>query len=149
MTAAEIFLFCPCSSVISICHISFPKLPALTVISKDLRFLHRPLYVTPHVHSLFLRRINDLQAVIPRIVYGICGAAVLFRKIADAETAVIDQMPISFLHTAVIILLRRICHFVRGLLNSLILLYIPLIPSPCLIHTRENQYKADLRIGFP
>ena len=63
--------------------------------------------------TLSLRNIDYLQALGSGVVHGIRCAAGLLGEVADAQTAIIDQVTVSLVHTAAVILLGGICYFTK------------------------------------
>ena len=58
-------------------------------------------------------------------------------------------MTIPLVHTAAVILLGGVCHFIGGFHDPVILRYIGLLPSPRLIAAREDKDQTNLRVDFP
>lgn len=98
---------------------------------------------------VLFRNIDYLQAQGSGIVYCISCAAGLLGEIADAQAARIDQVAVSLVHTAAIILLGCIGDLISGFYDPVILRNSVLFPTPCLISAREDKDQPDLRIGFP
>lgn len=86
-----------------------------------------------------LRNIDYLQALRSSIVYCISCAAGLLCEVANAETAIIDQVTISLVHTAAIIGLGSIDNLIRSSFYPLVFFYVCPLPSLRLIFTGENK----------
>ncbi len=98
--------------------------------------------------TLSLRNIDYLQALGSGVVHGIRCAAGLLGEVADAQTAIIDQVTVSLVHTAAVILLGGIGDLIGGFHDPVILRYIGLLPSPRLIAAREDKDQTNLRVDF-
>lgn len=77
--------------------------------------------------------VDDPQTHAAGIVHGIGRAAGGLCQIANAGTAVIDQVPVAFLHTAPKIVLRGVSHLIRTALDLFVSVDIRLRPAPSLI----------------
>ena len=96
--------------------------------------------------TLSLRNIDYLQALGSGVVHGIRCAAGLLGEVADAQTAIIDQVAVSLVHTAAIIVFGSINDLVRGGLYPFVIINVRLNPSPCLILAWENQDQFNIRV---
>lgn len=111
---------------------------------------HPVLFVSPEGNYVrLLRNIDDLQALGSGVVYCISCAAGLLGEVADAQAAIINQVAVSLVHTAAVILLGGVGNFISGFHDPVILRNIFLFPSPRLITARKDKDQADLRVGFP
>ena len=99
--------------------------------------------------TLSLRNIDYLQALGLGVVHGTCRATGRFCEVADAQTAIIDQVTVSLVHTAAVILLGGIGDLIGGFHDPVILRYIGLLPSPRLIAAREDKDQTNLWVDFP
>lgn len=90
--------------------------------------------------------VYNSQAPRPGIVHSICRAAGLLREITNAETAVINKVPVSFVHTAAVVFIWGKDNLIRRCLYMFKLFYIRLRPSPCLIPTRKNKDQLNIRV---
>ena len=101
------------------------------------------------LQAIWICYIDNPQAHAAGIVHGICRAAGGFRQIANADAAVIHKMPITFLHTALKIVLRGVSHLICAALDLFVGVDIRLWPAPSLVKARQYKDQPDLRITLP
>ena len=92
---------------------------------------------------------DNPQANAAGIVHGIGRAAGGFRQVANADTAIVYKMPITFLHTAPKIVLRGVSHLIRTALDLFVSVDIRLRPATSLIKAWQHKNQPDLRITLP
>ena len=63
--------------------------------------------------TLSLRNIDYLQALGSGVVHGIRCAAGLLGEVADTQTAIINQVAVSLVHTAAVIVFRCVHDLIR------------------------------------
>lgn len=101
--------------------------------------MYQPLILVAGLLALCWSKIDDFQLLLFSIVYRIGRPAALPVEVTDTHAAVVHQMAVALVHTAPVVLLGGVDHFVRLGLDALVLCYVLQPPAPCLRQAGQNK----------
>lgn len=95
---------------------------------------------------LLSSKVDDFQPLLCGIAHRIGRPAALPVEVADTYTAVVHQMSVALVHTALGVLLGRVYNLICLGFDALILRCLLWTPAPCLRQTGQDKNQLDTRI---